>query len=148
MTSPFFFLYTLKDTYMSNTTYSLLPVTRIATTPRAHADITLGFSKRGDLSLIFSPAFLAEPAALGVGSKVLIAYSAEAKKLLIAPPSAEQKEHLRMVRKRVGFPGAGYVFVSAQNLPEDMPRPEKQREPVLWEPEENGAVALDLSRFA
>ena len=94
MTSPFFFLYTLKDTYMSNTTYSLLPVTRIA------------------------------------------------------PPSAEQKEHLRTVRKRVGFPGAGYVFVSAQNLPEDMPRPEKQREPVLWEPEENGAVALDLSRFA
>lgn len=72
----------------------------------------------------------------------------EAKKLLIAPPSAEQKEHLRTVRKRVGFPGAGYVFVSAQNLPEDMPRPEKQREPVLWEPEENGAVALDLSRFA
>ena len=120
---------------MSNTTtYSLLPVTRIATTPRAHADITLGFSKRGDLSLIFSPAFLAEHAALGVGSKVLIAYSAEAKKLLIAPPSAEQKEHLRTVRKRVGFPGAGYVFVSAQNLPEDMPRPEKQREPVLWEP--------------
>ncbi len=133
---------------MSTTTYSLLPVTRIAATPRAHADITLGFSKRGDLSLIFSPAFLAEHAALGVGSKVLIAYSAEAKKLLIAPPSAEQKEHLRMVRKRVGFPGAGYVFVSAQNLPEDMPRPEKQREPVLWEPEENGAVALDLSRFA
>ena len=134
---------------MSNTTtYSLLPVTRIATTPRAHADITLGFSKRGDLSLIFSPAFLAEHAALGVGSKVLIAYSAEAKKLLIAPPSSEQKEHLRTVRKRVGFPGAGYVFVSAQNLPEDMPRPEKQREPVLWEPEENGAVALDLSRFA
>ena len=126
-----------------STTYSLLPVTRIAATPRAHADVTLGFSKRGDLSLIFSPAFLAEHAALGVGSKVLIAYSAEAKKLLI-----EQKEHLRMVRKRVGFPGAGYVFVSAQNLPEDMPRPEKQREPVLWEPEENGAVALDLSRFA
>ena len=126
---------------MSNTTYSLLPVTRIAAAPRAHADITLGFSKRGDLSLIFSPAFLAEHAALGVGSKVLLAYSAEAKKLLIAPPSAEQKEHL-------GFPGAGYVFVSAQNLPEDMPRPEKQREPVLWEPEENGAVALDLSRFA
>ena len=131
---------------MSNTTYSLLPVTRIAAAPRAHADITLGFSKRGDLSLIFSPAFLAEHAALG--SKVLLAYSAEAKKLLIAPPSAEQKEHLRTVRKRVGFPGAGYVFVSAQNLPEDMPRPEKQREPVLWEPEENGAVALDLSRFA
>lgn len=148
MTSPFFFLYTLKDTYMSNTTYSPLPVTRIAAAPRAHADITLGFSKRGDLSLIFSPAFLAEHAALGVGSKVLLAYSAEAKKLLIAPPSAEQKEHLRTVRKRVGFPGAGYVFVSAQNLPEDMPRPEKQREPVLWEPEENGAVALDLSRFA
>ena len=89
------------------TTYSLLPVTRIATTPRAHADITLGFSKRGDLSLIFSPAFLAEHAALGVGSKVLIAYSAEAKKLLIAPPSAEQKEHLRMVRKRVGFSRRG-----------------------------------------
>lgn len=132
----------------TTTTYSLLPVTRIATAPRAHADITLGFSKRGDLSLIFSPAFLAEHAALGIGSKVLIAYSAEAKKLLIAPPSAEQKEHLRTVRKRVGFPGAGYVFVSAQNLPEDMPRPEKQREPVLWEPEENGAVALDLSRFA
>ena len=74
---------------MSNTTYSLLPVTRIAAAPRAHADITLGFSKRGDLSLIFSPAFLAEHAALGVGSKVLIAYSAEAKKLLIAPPSIE-----------------------------------------------------------
>ena len=66
---------------MSNTTYSLLPVTRIAAAPRAHADITLGFSKRGDLSLIFSPAFLAEHAALGVGSKVLLAYSAEAKKL-------------------------------------------------------------------
>mgnify|MGYP000197029625 CR=1 FL=1 len=82
------------------TTYSLLPVTRIAATPRAHADITLGFSKRGDLSLIFSPAFLAEHAALGVGSKVLIAYSAEAKKLLIAPPPAEQKEHLRGLSRR------------------------------------------------
>lgn len=132
----------------TTTTYSLLPVTRIATTPRAHANVTLGFSKRGDLSLIFSPAFLAEHAALGIGSKVLIAYSAEAKKLLIAPPSAEQKEHLRTVRKRVGFPGAGCVVVSARNLPEGMPHPEKQREPVLWEPEENGAVALDLSRLA
>ena len=123
---------------MSNTTYSLLPVTRIATAPRAHADITIGFSKRGDLSLIFSPAFLADHEALGVGSKILLAYSAEAKKLLVAPPSAGQKEHLR----------TGCVVVSAQNLPEDMPHPEKQREPVLWEPEENGAVALDLSRFA
>lgn len=133
----------------TSTQYTLLPVTRIASaTPRAHADITLGFSKHGVLSLIFSPEFLAKHEALGIGSKVLLAYSAEAKKLLVAPPSADQKTHLRTIRKRVGFPGAGVVVVSAQNLPEDMPRPEKQREPVLWEPEENGAVALDLSRFA
>lgn len=129
-------------------TFSLIPVTRTSTAPRAHADVTLGFSKHGDLSLIFSPAFLAEHAALGIGSKVLLAYSAEAKKLLVAPPSAGQKEHLRVIRPRPGYEGAGCVVVSAQNLPEDMPRPEKQREPVLWEAEENGAVALDLSRFA
>ena len=76
---------------INTTTYSLLPVTRIATTPRAHADITIGFSKHGDLSIIFSPAFLAEHEAFGVGSKVLLAYSAEAKKLLIAPPSAARR---------------------------------------------------------
>ncbi|WP_303237190.1 hypothetical protein [uncultured Bilophila sp.] len=132
----------------TSTQYTLLPITRTSTTPRAHADVTLGFSKNGNLSIIFSPAFLAEQEALSVGSKVLVAYSAEAKKLLIAPASADQKEHLRVIRPRPGYEGAGCVVVSAQNLPEAMPRPEKQREPVLWEPEENGAVALDLSRFA
>ena len=105
------------------TTYSLLPVTRIATTPRAHADITLGFSKRGDLSLIFSPAFLAEHAALGVGSKVLIAYSAEAKKLLIAPPSAEQKEHLRMVRKRATCSSRRRTFPKTCRAPKSSANP-------------------------
>lgn len=134
---------------MSTTTqYTLLPVTRIATVRRAHPDVTVGFSKHGHLSVIFSPGFLAEHAALAVGSKVLVAYSAEAKKVLIAPPSAGQQDHLRTVRPRPGYEGAGCVVVSAQNLPEDLPRPEKQREPVLWEAEENGAVALDLSRFA
>ena len=36
----------------TTTTYSLLPVTRIATTPRAHADITIGFSKHSPQIMI------------------------------------------------------------------------------------------------
>lgn len=117
-------------------------------TPHAYADVTLGFSKRGDLSLVFSPAFLVEHVALGISSKILVAYSAETERLLIAPPSTEQKKYLCTVCKYVGFPGADCVVVSAWNLPEGMPHPEKQHEPVLWEPEEDDAVALDLSRLA
>lgn len=125
--------------------FNLIPVTRKSTTTRAHADVTYGFSaKHGDLSIVLSPAFLAQNPALAVGTKVLMGFDAESMTMLIAPAAGDQAG-LRTVRSRQGFPGAGTVFIAAQNLPAALPKTDK-RVPLEWEKTgEDGGVVLKLS---
>lgn len=130
---------------MSN--YTIIPVTR-KLPARAHHDVTYGFSaKTGDLTIVLSPGFIVKYPQFAIGAKVVIGYDAESKGLLIEPSaSADDVAGRRTIRARAGFAGAGVILVSAQNLPEDLPRTEKRTAVVLCDVVED-AVVLDLSEL-
>ncbi|MDE7065081.1 MAG: hypothetical protein K2O70_06360, partial [Desulfovibrionaceae bacterium] len=119
--------------------FTPITVTRRVTTPRAHADVTAGSNKHGDLVLIFSPAFFDNCSFLKVGDKVRLGYDAKTARLQIAPPAEGNRANLRVIRARSGFTGAGTLVVSAATLPEALPRPEK-RTALYWEIDSGHAV--------
>ena len=123
--------------------YRTIPVSRTVVATRAHADITAGVNKHGDLVLILSPGFFNKCPCLSVGGKASVAYNPETACLRIAPAADGRTSHLRTIRARSGFAGAGTLVISAANLPETLPRPEK-RMPVFWSADDDGAAVLDL----
>lgn len=124
-----------------STTFTPIPVTRRVATTRAHADVTAGVSKHGDLVLIFSPAFFIACPFLKVGDKATLGFDAETARLRIAPPAEGETSGLRVIRARAGFAGAGTLVVSAATLPEALPRPEK-RAALYWTLDDDGGAAL------
>ena len=131
---------------MSN--FTPIPVTRSTpATPRTHADVTYGFnSKNGALSLVLAPTLFTAQDVVAVGDKVIVAFDPATKRLLISLPESEHTPNLRTIRPRAGFPGAGTVVLSAQNLPDELPRVEK-RTAIGWE-STSGGVILNLSELA
>ena len=98
--------------------FSLIPVTRTVTTRREHPDVSLFFTKKGDLVFLFSPNFLAsDDHKLALGSKVLCGFSSVSGEFLIAP-AEEGQSNTRTIGKRPGFNGAGQLIIPAKNLPE------------------------------
>lgn len=127
--------------------YTLIPITR-KLPARAHHAVTYGFNaKTGDLTIVLSPGFIVQYPQFAIGAKVVIGYAAEFKGLRIAPSTeAGDGAGRRTIRPRAGYVGAGVILISAQNLPEDLPRTEK-RTAVVWRDEVEDAVALDLSEL-
>ena len=67
-----------------------------------------------------------------MGSKVLAGFDAASLTMRIAPAAGDQAAGLRTVRSRQGFPGAGTLFMAAQNLPAALSKTDK-RVPLEWE---------------
>lgn len=98
--------------------FSLIPVTRTVTTRREHPDVSLFFTKKGDLVFLFSPHFLEDDGQpLALGSKVLCGYAAGSGEFLITP-AEEGQSNARTIGKRPGFKGAGQLVIPCRNLPE------------------------------
>lgn len=104
-----------------NDTFSLIPVTRTATS-RQHPDVRAVRNKAGDLLLIFSPAFLAQgDHALRQGGKALCGYDRDARTLCLCP-APEGAAHARTLGKRQGFEGAAQLVIPARHVPDNLPR--------------------------
>lgn len=98
--------------------FSLIPVTRTVVTRREHPNVSLFFTKKGDLVFLFSPEFLAsDDHMLALGSKVLCGYAAGSGEFLITP-AEEGRSNARTIGKRPGFKGAGQLVIPCRNLPE------------------------------
>lgn len=100
--------------------FALIPVTRKNHT-RQRPDVRASRNKHGDLLLVFSPDFLADPDhGLRPGGKVLCGYDPKSATLCLSP-APEGTAHARTLGKRQGFAGAAQLVLPAAHVPDGIP---------------------------
>ena len=124
--------------------FSLIPVTRKNHT-RQHPDVRASRNKHGDLLLVFSPDFLADPDhGLRPGGKVLCGYDPESATLCLSP-APEGAAHARTLGRRQGFAGAAQLVLPAAHVPDGIPNHRHLSISLTWGQNDGGILLTFLS---